>query len=419
MTFDDKLRDELMDAARRENGSQPPRLPVETFDIPAAEIRRGYRSAIYFNRAKTIAAATPGLDNAGVVMQVFQKTPGAVLCGIDEALAILRVGTGRWINERNAEVTFDRYMQYKLAARGAGSQERIDALRQLVQMEQVLDSMWRSEFDQLTVTALRDGDGIDAWEPAAHIKGRYSSFAHLESVYLGVLARRTLVATNTRRVVDAANGKPVLFFADRFDHWTNQGGDGYAAKIGGATGFASDAMASWWGERGIGTMPHALIAFHHGNIIETCEAFQKHYPDTNLIALVDFWNDCVTEALACAEAFGDQLYGVRLDTSENLVDASIAYSMGDFKPTGVNPRLVENVRDALDRAGHQHVKILVSGGFNPQKIALFEAAQVPVDSYAVGSSLLHGSNDFTADIVHPVAKQGRWVRESNRLRTVV
>lgn len=395
------------------------RLNPSLFDIPAAEIRRGYRSAIYFTRAKKLAVANPERDALGVTMQVFQKND-AVLCGIDEALALLRIGAGRWDNEREAEQLFDEYMTTKLRSRGAGSDQRHVAMKQLFAIEDALDDMWCSEFDELEVSALHDGNKIVPWETVMHITGRYSAFAHLESVYLGVLARRTLVATNTRRVCEAASGKPVLFFADRFDHWSTQGGDGYAAHIGGATGFASDAMSAWWGEGGIGTMPHASIAFNRGDTVETCRSFHELYPDTNLIALVDFNNDCVSEALACADAFGEQLWGVRLDTSENMVDLWISDSalMGDFRPTGVNPILVNAVRHALNGAGHHHVKIVVSGGFNPEKIVYFEKQQVPVDVYAVGSSLLRGSFDFTADIVRPVAKEGRRWRPNERLHGV-
>lgn len=394
------------------------RLPVETFEIPAAEIRRGYRSAIYFNRAKHIAEQDPERDLRAVTMQVFQKND-AVLCGMDEALAVLRVGSGRWLDDKYANELFDEYMHAKLKARSKGGDVRHIALEQMMMLEEELDGLWQSEFDRLHVAALNDGDLIEPWEPVMHIQGSYSAFAHLESPCLGVLARRTLVATNTSRVCSAANGKQVLFFADRFDHWSNQGGDGYAAHVGGASGFASDAMAAWWGEKGVGTMPHALIAFYGGDTVAATDAFRTAYPDARLIALVDFNNNCRRDAIACAEAFGPDLWGVRLDTSENMVDASISGTrMGDFKPTGVNPVLVESVRDGLDRHGHTNVKIIVSGGFNADKIRVFEHLDVPVDAYAVGSSLLQGQNDFTADIVAPVAKAGRWLRVSDRLQTV-
>lgn len=403
------------------------RLPPETFDIPAAEIRRGYRSAIYFDRARRIAAAHPDRDRRGVRMQVFQKEH-AVLCGIDEAIAVLRVGAGRWKDRRRAELLFDEYLEAKLAARSAGREARREALKRMVDLEDALDDEWISEWDELEVRALYDGDRIEPWEPVMHIDGRYSAIAHLESVYLGVLARRTLIATNTRRVVDAARGKPVLFFADRFDHWSTQGGDGYAAHVGGAAAVASDAMAAWWGERGMGTIPHALIALFGGDTVAAVRAFHEQFPTTDLIALVDFNNDCVADSLACAEAFGDALWGVRLDTSGSMVDRAlagcsdsgvVARPMGDYTPTGVNMALVEAVRTALDARGFHHVRIIVSGGFNAQRIHEFEEAGAPVDAYAVGSALLRGQNDFTADVVRPVAKAGRWERPGDRLELVV
>ena len=116
------------------------------------------------------------------------------------------------------------------------------------------------------------------------------------------------------------------------------------------------------------------------------------------------------------------LYGVRLDTAETLVDASIVPQMGTFKPTGVNPQLVRNVRAALDGEGFDRVKIVVSGGFNVEKIRQFEEEGVPVDMYGVGSSLFQGRFDFTADVVQvdgkPCAKVGRKFRPNPRLERV-
>src|SRR5512147_2192514 len=119
--------------------------------------------------------------------------------------------------------------------------------------------------------------------------------------------------------------------------------------------------------------------------------------DGRLVTLVDFDNDCVGASLACAEALGERLYGVRLDTSETMVDKSVIPQMGSFKPTGVTPQLVWNVRRSLDAEGFQHVKIVVSGGFDVEKIHHFERLGVPVDAYGVGSSLFQGRYDFTAD----------------------
>ena len=127
-------------------------------------------------------------------------------------------------------------------------------------------------------------------------------------------------------------------------------------------------------------------------------------------------------ALEVAEALGPKLWGVRLDTSEQLVDRSIYDEMGGFNPTGVNPRLAEKVREALDRGGYTGVHIVASGGFDATRIREFEAAGVPVEAYGVGSSLIRGQNDFTADVVllegRPAAKVGRSYRPNSRLQRV-
>ncbi|HET9605136.1 MAG TPA: hypothetical protein VFO96_12660 [Gemmatimonadales bacterium] len=347
-----------------------PRLDPEIFNLPVEKMRDGYYSDKYFVRAREILE----VDNhrPRVTMQVFGKQH-AFLGGIDEAIAILKLCSFDW--------------------------------------------------EALEVSALYDGDEISPWETVMLIEGPYDLFAHLETLYLGVLARRTRVGTNTRRVVEAAAPKEVMFFPARHDHWLVQTGDGYAAHIAGAIGVSTDAQASWWGSSGIGTVPHALIAAYGGDTVRATRKFAEFSdPDVRLITLVDFENDCVATALAVARDLGDRLYGVRLDTSEMLVDRSVLPMMGRFKPTGVTPQLVHNVRDALDREGFGHVKIVVSGGFTVEKIELFESEGVPVDGYGVGSSLFGGRFDFTADVVRvdgaPCAKVGREFLPNPRLERV-
>jgi len=350
------------------------RLPPEVFDLPVEKMREGYYSDAYFNFARE---ALLGDDRRPrVVMQVFQKHE-AVLGGLDEAIAVLKLCSHDW--------------------------------------------------EALTVHALYDGDAIAPWETVMTIEGDYTLFAHLETVYLGVLARRTRVSTSVRRVVEAANGKPILFFPARHDHHRVQTGDGYAAHIAGAIGVSTDAQASWWGGRGIGTVPHALISAYGGNTVLAATKFaewaEENDPDINVVVLVDFENDSVRTSLEVARALGNRLWGVRLDTSRTLVDRSLWDEMGDFDPRGVNERLVRKVRQALDENGFERVKIVVSGGFDVDRIREFERKGVPVDSYGVGSSLLRGSFDFTADVVLtdglPSAKAGRKYRPNPRLELVL
>src|SRR5438034_1467685 len=207
------------------------RLPPEIFERPVEKMREGYYTDAYFNHAR--ATLLEDGRRPRVVMQVFQKH-AEYLGGMDEAIAILKLCSEDW--------------------------------------------------DELTVHALYDGDRVEAHESVMTIEGDYTSFAHLETLYLGVLARRTLITTNVARVLEAANGKPIIFMPARHDHHRVQTGDGYAAYIAGQIvgaeiGVTSDAQASWWGGRGVGTVPHALIASYGGNTVLAAAKFAENAED--------------------------------------------------------------------------------------------------------------------------------------------
>jgi nicotinate phosphoribosyltransferase len=355
------------------------RLDPAIFRLPVDRIRAGDYSDAYFVHTKTLLEAEN--EHPHVTMQVFQKED-SVLGGIDEAIAVLKTCSGRATN-----------------------------------------GGWECGWDHLEVQALREGDRIAPRETVLTIEGDYGLFVHLETVYLGVLARRSLIMRNVAEVVEAAGGKQIFYFPARHDHWLVQTGDGWSAHVAGAIGVSTDAQASWWGGRGIGTVPHGLIAAFGGDTVRAAAKFAEHFHgEMNITVLVDFENDSVSTALEVAQALGPRLWGVRLDTSESLVDRSLFDEMGSFPPVGVNPRLVEKVRGALDGAGFSRVRIVASGGFNAKRIREFEAAGVPVDAYGVGSSLIRGQNDFTADVVllegRPCAKVGRSYAPNPRLEQV-
>src|SRR3979411_3174415 len=197
-----------------------PRPDPAILPPPVDKRREGYYSDKYFVRTRELLLKdTP---RPCVTMQVFGKAH-AFLGGIDEAIAILKLCSMDW--------------------------------------------------GELEVSALYDGDEIEPWETVLLIEGPYHAFAPLETLSLGVLARRTRVGTNTRRVVEAARPKEVMFFPARHDHWLGQTGDGYAAHIAGAIGGSTDAQASWWGSEGIGTVPHALIAAYGGDTVIASRKF--------------------------------------------------------------------------------------------------------------------------------------------------
>jgi nicotinate phosphoribosyltransferase len=361
-------------------GSTTQRLDPTVFRLPVERIRAGYYSDAYFVYTKELLEAED--HHPRVTMQVFQKQH-SLLGGIDEAIAVLKLCSGHRAPEGE----------------------------------------WISGWDQLQVHALSEGQSIAPGETVLRIEGDYSLFAHLETVYLGCLARRSLIMRNVAEVVEAARGKQIFYFPARHDHWLVQTGDGWSAHVAGAIGVSTDAQASWWGGRGIGTVPHGLIAAYGGDTVRAATVFAEHYhSEMNITVLVDFENDSLRTALQVADALGPRLWGVRLDTSEDMVDRSLFGELGGFRPTGVNPRLAEKVRSGLDQAGHTGVRIVASGGFTARRISEFEAAGVPVDAYGVGSSLIRGDNDFTADVVllegRTCAKEGRRYVPNPRLTRV-
>ncbi|GAA0332829.1 nicotinate phosphoribosyltransferase [Bacillus carboniphilus] len=351
------------------------RLTNKTFKFDE-RIKDGWFSAVYFLKTKELVQKYRS-DNI-VTMQFFQKND-AVLCGTDEVLALIQ--------------TFAKNPH------------------------------------ELEIYSLKDGDKIKPFETVLTITGPYQNFGILEGIIDGILARRTSVATNVYNVVKAAGisgkQKPVIFMGDRDDHFTQQAGDGYSAYIGGSTAQATHAMSEWWGKKGMGTMPHALIQLFNGDLVAACRAYQETFPEDELAALVDYNNDVITDALKVAREFGQDLMTVRLDTSRTMIDQYFLrnqHLLGSFDPRGVNPELVFALRKALDEEGFHHVKILVSGGFDEKRIKEFETKHAPVDMYGVGGSLLKINIGFTGDNVilngKHQAKAGRRYRPNPRLEKV-
>ncbi len=421
------------------------RLTDVTFKLDIDRMRKGWYSDKYFENVGhmletlsadgyTFQADSPRVADGRlrgipvgdmqVEMQWFtRRKPYALVAGVDKALSMLRHCTGH----------FDD------------------------------DGSFVEAWDQLEVEAVQDGVFVPysgdarSVRPVLKVRGTYSHFAMLETPTLGILSRASRIATNVYNTLVAARGKPILFFPARFDVHEVQAADGYAYDIavhrynmdyhGRVRSFVStDAQGNWWGGAGGGTVPHAVIACFLANTTEAMLCFAATQPPSvPRIALVDFNNDSVGTSLAVLEAMfnryrelkeaGDpteaekfRLFGVRLDTSGGIRDISLDPIGNPALDLGVNPRLVVTVRKALDSAWEswdvpgawvdeardycRNVQIVVSGGFSPEKIALFEKLGVPADSYGVGSSLMANdeatNTDFTADVVR-VKVKGEWI----------
>lgn len=421
------------------------RLDNRTFKLDLERMRRGWYADKYFANIQMILAKLSsegytyrgqdhrlpaGLSPEGIAcgdieveMQWFTRRPGTtVICGIDKALTILKEATGYFEGEDFVNTA-----------------------------------------DALEVWAVHDGckthyaGNPQRVQPVMRVRGRYRDFAVLETSTLGILARASRVATNVYDTLVAAKGKQMLFFPARFDIDEVQAADGYAYQIaverynldyGSSVGpfVSTDAQGDWWNGTGGGTISHSAIASFLGDSSEIMIQFARLLPvEVPRIALIDYCNDCVDTSIAVAKAMFSEyiklwqqghheeakrfrLDGVRLDTSNTMRDKSIEPLGDPDLDMGVNPRLVFNVRKALDNCASswglsktqttmaeqfcRNVRIVVSGGFNPEKISRFENLQVPVDTYAVGSYFFdnHGptNTDFTADVVR-VKLHDNWV----------
>ena len=256
--------------------------------------------------------------------------------------------------------------------------------------------------------AVRRRPGRAAGNGHAH-RGPYDAFAHLETLYLGVLARRTRVGTNTRRVVEAARPKEVMFFpgaprslagADRrrlrgAHRRRHRRLDRCAGLVVGQRGHRHRAARA---DRGVRRRHRAGHA-----------EFAEHMPaDVRLVTLVDFDNDCVGTSLAVARALGDRLYGVRLDTSaRHMVDRSVMPQMGRFKPTRRESAAgLERPRARSTPTGFRHVRSSCRAASPWRRSARSRGRACRWTRYGVGSSLFQGRFDFTADIVRSTACRG-------------
>lgn len=429
------------------------RLAAKAFRNDADRLRAGWYSDAYFNNAVKILAALAeegyvfhgqsdlkDMDRSVVMtgdliveMQYFtRRQPFSLVAGVDEALAILQECSGYYDADGRFVNTFDN-----------------------LELEAVQDGTF----------AHYEGNPLEV-QPVLKVRGRYRDIAQLETPILGVLTETTRVATNVYNVLAAAGGKDVLFFPARFAHYRLQELHGYAYSLAvqafnreyGKSSRAivsTDAQGAFVGGVGSGTLAHSTIACFLGDTVETMMQFSRIMPaGVPRIALIDFHNDCVGEALkVMAEMFkaywgrlqaGDaeeaqkyRLFGVRPDTGGTMRDISLEPTGDKSLDCGVNPRLVWTLRKSMDQAlakwnltgdaareaeaWCKAVKIIATGGFNVKKIKWFEEQGVPVDIYGVGSALLENSsenstnNDFTADIVrvqldgkwHPLCKVGR------------
>ncbi|UVD81467.1 nicotinate phosphoribosyltransferase [Mycoplasma iguanae] len=288
-------------------------------------------------------------------------------------------------------------------------------------MNEVLEILKKeTDISKYEIKYLPEGSKIDAKEVVLELTGPYQEFGVYEGIIDGVLARSTSIATNAYRCLQAAKTKEIIFMGDRSDHYSNQERDGQAVELAGIKAHSTNAGARGNEAVVFGSIPHALIQNFEGDLVKVMQYYKELFPeDQNLVALVDFHNDVISDSLKVLKHFGKELKGVRIDTSQAIKDKMFTSNENEY---GVTPNQVKRLRQVLDENGGSHVKIIVSSGFNPEKIAYFEAENTPVDAYGVGEFILQIHNTFSADATmingSKLAKVGREYSQNPRLITL-
>jgi nicotinate phosphoribosyltransferase len=248
---------------------------------------------------------------------------------------------------------------------------------------------------KLSVRGMREGTIFKPYQPVMEIEGHYSEFGKFETALLGFLCQASGVATKASRCKKIAGNRMIISFGGRRVHPAVAPVVERSSFIGGFDGVAILKSAELIGEQAMGTMPHALILIM-GDTVEATRAFSEVWGGkVRTVSLVDTFHDEKFEALRVAEALGDKLYAVRLDTPQSR--------RGNFF------RILEEVRWELDLRGHRQVKLVVSGGLDEEDIVKLNPL---ADGYGVGTAVSNASViDFAMDIVEiegtPIAKRGK------------
>lgn len=287
-------------------------------------------------------------------------------------------------------------------------------------MDEVLELLKNNtDISKYKIRYLKDGTIIQNKEVVLELIGHYQDFGKYEGMIDGILSRSTSIASNGYDCVKAAKGKNVIFMGDRADHYLMQEIDGKAVALSGITSVSTEMQNTHKDQNTFGSVPHILIQNFAGNTAKAMKAYGELFPDNKIISLVDYHNNVIEQAIESYNVLGSQLYGVRIDTAKNMKDHMFDNEPDNPDYYGVNIEQVKRLRKALDKVGAKNVKIIVSSGFNTEKIKKFEDANTPVDSYGVGQSIFKLVCNFSADATllnnKKEAKEGRGYNPNPKL----
>ncbi|CCE66672.1 nicotinate phosphoribosyltransferase [Candidatus Mycoplasma haematominutum] len=284
---------------------------------------------------------------------------------------------------------------------------------------------------KIKVRHLEEGRRISSWEVVLELQGLYEHISIYEGLIDGILSRSSSLATNARLCIEASQGVEIICMADRSDHYRNIEADCWSYYIGGIRSFSAPNLTKNKFYRSLSaekrekikvyhSLPHGAIQIFRGNTLKAMEAYLSTFPKLPMVALVDFNNNIVKETLELFQRFGKKLKAVRVDTSKEIKDISLAEFPDTDEYKGVNITLIQKLRKALDEIGGTAVKIYLSSGFTPESISKFISSGVKVDGFGVGQFLTRVNIFFTGDLVKLgdsfISKAGRGYRENAELK---
>ena len=284
-----------------------------------------------------------------------------------------------------------------------------------------------------------EGDWAGAGEPLVYLSGSFFHLVDLETLYLQKLGAACVAAYNAYAMCVSLPDVEFLAMDARHCAGTEMAElMAYAAAVGskaaqkkvGAKGFignATEATAHYFGrDRGLGTMPHALIGYA-GSTVRAAEMYAESFPDQDLIVLIDFFGQEITDSLAVCRRFpglaAEGRIGLRLDThggrfiegmdpqeSYAVLERNAPVAVRRYRSeielryltgTGVSAAAVFHLREKLDEAGFGKVRIVASSGFSVQKCKVMADVGAPIDTIGTGSFLPEtwAETYATADII--------------------
>ena len=333
-------------------------------------------------------------------------------------------------------------VKYRVFIRNADGSTQVYGINEAI----AIIRKYTNNSKNIKIMSLNEAEYVKSCDTIMTIEGPVQDLIELETMYLGVISASTtlcndgnisdidtdVITARMQEIVKAAVDRPVIYMGSRHWRYDRDYEVSKACFEGGASDCSTDIGASSVGKHGVGTIPHALEAIYHWKygldsaVVMSTRAFDAHIVNsTPRVALIDYANNEVTNALDCIRWLDKNLYGVRIDTCGENFMQGVPHDYARFD-RGVTPEGVYIVRKILDDYGFKNVKIILSSGFSDvakiKKFVDFEHINDIKLFDCLGVGQVFYSRCATGDIVSVEGKEihkvGRGDRENELLKEV-